>query len=148
MAQYECDVGYGLKEAVKRVCQSDGEWSGSDPVCLGMNNKVKFTCMMWKTFHILSNVYATIVLCYHKIKCFCSLSQLNVNSSQNAVDCGEEMLEIDKFNGSVTVPGTVEGCEVTYTCNDGCSSIRICESGKWTGTLPNCPGIHAQCYYY
>ena len=34
-ATYACDTGFNLVGLVRRVCQSDGTWSGSDPTCQG-----------------------------------------------------------------------------------------------------------------
>ena len=33
-ATYNCSVGYNLVGNGTRTCQSDGQWSGSDPTCL------------------------------------------------------------------------------------------------------------------
>ena len=34
-ATYFCNSGYELKGAKIRTCQINGEWSGTDPVCIG-----------------------------------------------------------------------------------------------------------------
>ena len=33
VARYSCDEGYTLDGNAVRVCQSSGEWSGTDPTC-------------------------------------------------------------------------------------------------------------------
>lgn len=35
-ATYTCDEGFALDGEETRVCQGDGNWSGEEPVCLGM----------------------------------------------------------------------------------------------------------------
>ena len=44
---YTCDVGYTLQGSNSRTCQSNGQWSGSVPQCIGM------LVYMWVTGHIL-----------------------------------------------------------------------------------------------
>ena len=36
-ATYECDSGFTLVGNEERTCQDDGDWSGSDPTCVGMS---------------------------------------------------------------------------------------------------------------
>ena len=33
VANYTCDTGYDLVGDTTRTCQSDGQWSGSEPTC-------------------------------------------------------------------------------------------------------------------
>ena len=35
-ATYSCDTGYNLVGDSTRVCQAEGDWSGSAPTCQGM----------------------------------------------------------------------------------------------------------------
>ena len=35
-AVYTCDTGYVLNGNIKRTCQEDANWSGSEPTCDGM----------------------------------------------------------------------------------------------------------------
>ena len=37
MARYECFPGYSPQGDVERVCQEDGQWSGTQPICQGTN---------------------------------------------------------------------------------------------------------------
>ena len=35
-ALYNCTEGFELIESRTRVCQQNGEWSGDEPICLGL----------------------------------------------------------------------------------------------------------------
>ena len=35
VASYTCDVGYAVVGVASRTCQSDGQFSGQEPVCQG-----------------------------------------------------------------------------------------------------------------
>ena len=41
-ATYSCSEGYNLNGVVERVCQSDGGWSDTAPVCHIVSKLVKF----------------------------------------------------------------------------------------------------------
>ena len=36
IANYTCDPDFSLDGDAERVCQSDGQWNGSNPACQGM----------------------------------------------------------------------------------------------------------------
>ena len=36
VATYYCNTGYELEGNSRRECQSDGDWSGTDPTCQGI----------------------------------------------------------------------------------------------------------------
>ena len=44
-ATYQCDPGYVLSDQSSRVCNSDGNWNGTEPVCdpVGMYLKDSYT---------------------------------------------------------------------------------------------------------
>lgn len=43
IANYTCDTGFRLVGDVGRVCQSDGLWSGMNPICQGMSLSMVIT---------------------------------------------------------------------------------------------------------
>ena len=38
IATYTCDSGYRLNNVLERVCQGNGKWNGSDPICQGIHH--------------------------------------------------------------------------------------------------------------
>ena len=43
-ANYSCSEGYVLNGNSTRMCQSDGQWSGSEATCEGENGSVRDVC--------------------------------------------------------------------------------------------------------
>ena len=43
-ANYSCSVGYTLNGNTTRVCQADGQWSGSEPICEGQSVIICIAC--------------------------------------------------------------------------------------------------------
>ena len=41
LALYECFSGYALQGNEERICQEDGQWSGTQPFCQGMGAQVQ-----------------------------------------------------------------------------------------------------------
>lgn len=35
LANYSCNNGYKIQNISSRMCQADGNWSGTEPVCFG-----------------------------------------------------------------------------------------------------------------
>ena len=58
---YTCDVGYTLQGSNSRVCQSNGQWSGSVPQCqvsrLSMLQSVVFLQLMISKIYIVYKSY-------------------------------------------------------------------------------------------
>ena len=44
-ANYSCSEGYVLNGISTRMCQADGQWSGSEPLCEGENSTVCDVCI-------------------------------------------------------------------------------------------------------
>ena len=46
-ANYSCSEGYVLNGNSTRMCQADGQWSGSEPTCEGQNLSCVDVCGAW-----------------------------------------------------------------------------------------------------
>ena len=44
VATYSCDRGYTLEGDSRRTCQSNGRWSGDEPVCESMRHVILTLC--------------------------------------------------------------------------------------------------------
>jgi len=55
MATYSCDLGYTLDGNTSRTCQSNGQWSGSQPSCNGE----------WSLLIIKQNMYHVTFVLFH-----------------------------------------------------------------------------------
>ncbi len=42
VASFSCSTGYRLSSYATRTCQSDRQWSGSPPICMGKYYKILF----------------------------------------------------------------------------------------------------------
>ena len=116
IATYSCDPGYTLDGNTSRICQADGQWSGSQPSCNGE----------WYLLIIEQNMYVSCYILYSFI----------------AIDCGDLSAP---SNGHISITATTFGSVATYSCDlgytlDG-STSRICQSnGQWSGSQPSCSG--------
>ncbi len=134
VAVYTCSGGYrlvGNGGADRRVCQSDGMWTGSDPTCdvivspcepnpcynggTCTDDGTSFTCACAAGFGGATCVMPTA--------CLEALSA--------------------PVNGSVDAPDNVIGATATYSCSAGFflvgSATRTCQTnGQWSGSTPTC----------
>ena len=63
-ATYTCDGGYSMIGSDTRICQGDGTWSGSEPVCGS-----KFTRNIWAcNIHFIYAFYFCFVLFFRAQK--------------------------------------------------------------------------------
>ena len=46
VASYACNPGYNLVGASSRTCQGNGQWSGSEPFCIGKLGTDKPYCLL------------------------------------------------------------------------------------------------------
>ena len=57
MATYECSIGFELVGSDKRTCQTNGQWSGSEPTC---QSEGRCTCCKYSwydTFKFLHTLH-------------------------------------------------------------------------------------------
>ncbi|CAI8052865.1 CUB and sushi domain-containing protein 3 [Geodia barretti] len=151
-ATYACDTGFNLVGIVRRVCQSGGMWSGSDPTCqivecptlndpdngnlkLSGNtfgDTAEYTCN--NSFNLIGE---SILMCgpdgqWIGDSPVCEAVQCPTLDSPN--------------NGSVLISGTGAGVyqeTATYACGTGFNLVgmleRVCQSdAMWSGSDPTC----------
>jgi len=118
---FTCNTGYELIGSNIRICQKDGRWSGSEPICRrGEIKCVKF----WQLF---SDNYL-LVLC---------LSLIDPNNGKITCSLGDD-----------EAPSYEDMCD--FTCNTGYeltgSDIRTCQSdGSWSGNNTICRRGEMKC---
>ena len=126
-ATYSCNEGYRLDGASTRICQSNSEWSGQEPVCVGA-----FTTP--HRMHIM-HIHYLIHFNLFQHDCFVSSTE---------VDCGPLP---DIPQGRVEFSTTTFNSRANYVCNPGYSivgtSVRTCLAvGVWSGREPTCTRKH------
>eukprot|EP00117_Sycon_ciliatum_P031397 scpid3721/ scgid0121/ Sushi, von Willebrand factor type A, EGF and pentraxin domain-containing protein 1; CCP module-containing protein 22; Polydom; Selectin-like osteoblast-derived protein; Serologically defined breast cancer antigen NY-BR-38 len=153
IVQYRCDAGYNLEGPPVRVCQADGQWSGSLPTCSRPSclppSRIENGQRIVSPDNGLYSVGTTVTY-----SCVAGYSLLGTNVlrclpngqySEPAPTCRVS---------SCSDPGTPanairEGDEfivssvVRFTCRPGYTlrgtEFRVCqEDGSWTGTPPEC----------
>ncbi len=111
---YSCDTGYLLTEDVIRVCEVNGDWSGTAPTC---DRKLN----------------------YMALYCFMILFLYTV-----AVDCGSldapSNGAVDTSSGTTFMMTATYTCNTGYTLTG--DTTRMCGAGgSWTLMEPTCVGM-------
>ncbi|XP_065298655.2 CUB and sushi domain-containing protein 3-like isoform X2 [Dermacentor albipictus] len=157
--RYRCDAGYTLVGVAERVCQGDGSWSNSEPVCqaavaktcptpasitngavdvppgtLGVNTKVRYQC---NAGYMLVGVTERV--------CQMDGSWSGVEPNCQAIPAVTCPAPGAPTNGAVDVPAGMPGVDtrVQYRCNAGYTLVgmmeRVCQAdGSWSGAEPVC----------
>ena len=71
VVSYKCDEGYSLIGSSKRVCQSNGNWSGEEPVCATVHQHEEFQVLIADEDKISSFHVKSIVAFLFAIFLFC-----------------------------------------------------------------------------
>ena len=129
-ANYSCSEGYVLNGNSTRMCQSDGQWSGSESTCEGQN--LLCVCIM-----MIELGYMCLHACVSVDVCMSEYGLFSI-----AVPCGTLN---NPTNGQVNVEGNTFGSQANYSCSEGYvlngNSTRMCQSdGQWSGSEPTCEG--------
>ncbi|XP_065178432.1 mucin-17-like isoform X8 [Sycon ciliatum] len=153
IVQYRCDAGYNLEGPPVRVCQADGQWSGSLPTCSRPSclppSRIENGQRIVSPDNGLYSVGTTVTY-----SCVAGYSLLGTNVlrclpngqySEPAPTCrvsscsdpgtpANAIREGDEFTVSSVVRFT---CRPGYTLRG--TEFRVCqEDGSWTGTPPEC----------
>lgn len=153
-ATYSCNLGHVLQGNQQRICQANGQWSGSTPKCVRVdcgplpnipNGEVNISpdTQFGSTAQYSCNSGFVLV---GKAQRFC---QANGQWSGQAptcirVDCGSLP---DIPNGQVKfIPDTKFGSRAVYSCDSGHilvgNSKRTCQAnGEWSGQEPVCERV-------
>ncbi|KAH7975220.1 hypothetical protein HPB49_025161 [Dermacentor silvarum] len=161
--QYRCRIGYTLVGTVERICQSDGSWSGAEPVCqvavvttcptpgsitngvvdvppglLGVNTKVQYRC----------NVGYMLIGMTERV-CQMDGSWSGVEPRCQAIPGATCPAPGPIANGAVDFPPGMLGVNtrVQYRCNPGYTLVgmmeRVCQAdGSWSNAEPVCQDAH------
>ncbi|XP_064386127.1 sushi, von Willebrand factor type A, EGF and pentraxin domain-containing protein 1-like isoform X2 [Halichondria panicea] len=149
-ASYTCETGYMLNGDMTRMCQDNGDWSGSAPTC----DTVDCGDLTDPTDGAVNTSSGTT---FNMNATYSCNTGYNLNGT-NARTCqadrmwsgSEPSCDIvtcpalsDPHNGMVDVPNNNFGTVANYTCNTGYmltgDVIRVCEvNGDWSGTASTC----------
>ncbi|XP_063401402.1 sushi, von Willebrand factor type A, EGF and pentraxin domain-containing protein 1-like [Mytilus trossulus] len=148
-ATYYCNDGYTIDGERLRICQSNGTWSGSSPICS------LATCPSLETPEggsvSTTNLTVSSIATYSCLEGYliegenirvCQPEGFWSSKAPSCVSVSCQVLE-SPDNGNVNTLGLTFRNIATYSCSDGYSleggSIRVCQSdGTWSGTSPNC----------
>uniref|UniRef100_A0A1X7VM60 Sushi domain-containing protein n=1 Tax=Amphimedon queenslandica TaxID=400682 RepID=A0A1X7VM60_AMPQE len=151
-ATYSCDDGYTLQGSSMRMCQANGEWSGSQPTCAPVDcGDLDNPENGW--VHISPNTLLGGQALY-RCKLGYELSSDVVRTCQasgqwsgsaptcDPIDCGDQ--PTSDPNGQIeSTEGTSLGDKTTYSCNTGYflvgSATIYCQNDKtYSDDAPTC----------
>lgn len=155
VATYSCNPGYTLVGSATSICQQNGNWLGSPPVCqvvdcgslqAPLNGKVQFTD---------TTLGATATYSCNQGYLLVGTQQRNCKSqgmwTGDAPSCAAAQVFSctalpDPENGRVFYNDTTPGSQAIYVCNDGFSlsgaETRTCvEQDGWSERAPTCIAV-------
>lgn len=149
---FQCDEGYRLHGTDHRFCQSDGNWSGSNPYCR------LITCVAPPSVPHANNVDTLTEYLYRSTVRYTCKKGYRISAGDSSLVCSAD----GSWQGTVPTcsivkcgePDTLPNgryfiashnylSEVQYICLSGYqlkgSETVICdETGSWSGALPSC----------
>jgi hypothetical protein len=134
-AAYECNSGFTLSGNASRSCQSNGQWTGSNPTCTAVGDPCGGApCKHGGVCTPGSGSSFT---------CSCTGTGYGGSTCENPVDCGSLGTIANGSISTVPVSSTVFGTTATYACNSGFTlqggATRSCQaSATWSGSAPMC----------
>jgi CUB/sushi domain-containing protein len=150
LAKYSCDTGYGTPTVASRTCQSDGTWSGTDPLCTLIdcgpapsiaNSKVEVSATTYNATAKYTCDPGYTASAATTLTCESSGRWSTASFFCNPVDCG---LPPAVANADVIALTTVLGSVATTKCKTGFAltgtlNSRTCQvDGTWSPQIPAC----------
>ncbi|XP_078585767.1 CUB and sushi domain-containing protein 1-like [Branchiostoma floridae x Branchiostoma japonicum] len=152
VAMFTCAAGYELTGSETMTCQSNGQWSGLQPLCSRVqcptlspiaNGQMSGGNLFGQLVNYVCNSGYRLVGSSSR-KCQADRSWSGTQASCALVECASPKAQP---NSDIVVSGTSYGETVTSTCYPGYElssgdTVRTCEaSGRWTGTPPVCEKV-------
>ena len=149
VATYICNQGFELIGSSRRTCQSNGQWSGREPVCTGLRcgslSNIENGRVSFPSTSVGSVATYTCNRGFELIGSSRRTCQSNGQwSGREPVCTGLRCRSLSNIeNGRVSFSSTSVGSVATYTCNRGFeligSSRRTCQSNRqWSSVEPFC----------
>ncbi|CAH1263509.1 CSMD3 [Branchiostoma lanceolatum] len=148
-ATFACDLGFNLNGSSSRTCQSDGTWSGIQPVCNSLKCQT-LTTPAHGTVHMVGGSLfggTATYSCdagYEVVGTPVRMCQASRTWSGNEPTCEKIscVTLVAPLNGGITGFNQY-GDTVTYDCSTGFQLVgdqtRTCQSDQqWSGTQPHC----------
>ena len=147
-ADYTCNPSYGLAGTSPRICQSDGNWSGTPPTC-----GLEYCPAPPSVANGAPTTTGTTIGSTATYACDPGyrLSDTTIHTCQDnrtwsgtpptctLVDCGNPYIGFGSYSAATTTYGSI----AKFICNDCYSlsgaSTRTCQAdGNWSGLQPTC----------